>query len=65
MSIKRRVEALEAAGPAVVVRWHRILVDVGGTIDRALDAYGRDRIAPTDCLVIRRVVDPAAIGGRN
>jgi hypothetical protein len=62
MNIKRRVEALEAAKPAVVARWHRLLVDVGDTIERAVDAYGRDRIAAADCLIVRQVVEPAIVG---
>lgn len=56
-NIKNRLAALEKAnqhGPAI---WRRIIQQPDQTEDEALDVYGRDRIAPTDRLIIRQIAD--------
>jgi hypothetical protein len=50
---------LEAKMPAAPVKHHRIIQRVGQTFDEALDEYGRDRIADSDGIVCRRIVQAA------
>lgn len=60
----KRIEALEAMQSTGAVAWHRVLQESDQTIDQALDAYGRDRIGPTDRLIVRKIVDSRLAGGR-
>ncbi|UXC89511.1 MULTISPECIES: hypothetical protein [unclassified Sphingobium] len=63
-NIKSRLAALEKASPIGPAIWRRIIQQPDQTEDEALDAYGHDRIAPTDRLIIRKIVDYAVqIGG--
>jgi hypothetical protein len=55
--IKKRVAELEAKKPVVTSACHRIVVELGDTIDAAVSSYGADRIAPADTLIIRTIVD--------
>ncbi len=60
MTIRKRLEALETGCFNVPVIGHRIVQAVGQSQDKAITLYGRDRIGPTDRLIIRRIVDVAA-----
>jgi hypothetical protein len=63
-TIGKRLTVLEAGQPAGPVIWHRVLRQFGQNLDEALDAYGRDRIAPTDRLIVRQIIDVRQDGGR-
>ncbi|NML88800.1 hypothetical protein HHL26_06925 [Sphingobium sp. TB-6] len=56
-NIKRRLAALEMASPHGPAIWRRIIQHSDQTEDEAIAAYGRDRIAPSDRLIIRKIVD--------
>ncbi|MBA4092060.1 MAG: hypothetical protein C0494_15920 [Sphingobium sp.] len=62
-NIGKRIEALEALRSAGAVVWHRVIQQSGQTLDEALDAYGRDRIAPDDRLIVRKIVDSRLAAG--
>lgn len=55
-NLGRRVSALEGAQVKGPGRWHRIIVDVGQTVQEAIESYGRDSIAPDDGMIIREIV---------
>ncbi len=58
MTIKRRLKELEARLGPPLGPVHRVVVSIGQTQDEALHAYGRDRIAPRDRIILRTIVQP-------
>ena len=60
--MRTRVERLEAARPAVVGRWHRVIARGSETDEQAIDVYGREQIGATDHVVLRRIVSARTSG---
>ncbi len=58
MQLRKRLESLEARNMSPTGCVHRLRQDRGQTRDEVLDAYGRDRIADDDIVIIRRIVSP-------
>ncbi len=58
MQLHRRVAGLEAKQTVPIGNVHRIIQGSGQARDEALDDYGRDKIAPDDFVIVRRVVTP-------
>lgn len=56
-TIKRRLAELEARKPAVTSSCHRMIVQLGSSVEDAINAYGRERIGPADRLIVRTIVD--------
>lgn len=57
MRLRSRIDALENRNPPFRV-WHRIMVDVGQTVEGARAAYEAERgpIAESDGIIVREIV---------
>lgn len=53
-----KLEAIVAPSPRAISKCHRVVIDVGCSIDGVLDRYGRHRIAAGDLIISRSVVSP-------
>jgi hypothetical protein len=58
MNINRRIAALEASAPVASGIFHRTRQIAGETLEDAVTAYGREKIGPTDRLIVRQIITP-------
>ncbi len=66
MNIAKRVGTLEnQVGDGGFDKAHQVICRVGQTKEQALDAYGRDKIGPTDFVIMRVLVSPRFDGEGN
>lgn len=58
MTRDKRVAALEAKQTGGSFRWHRLLREPWQTVQEAIAAYGHNKIAAGDGLIVRTIHDP-------